>query len=94
MAEKMFEYKGDSIIVTVPILELYLPEEYGKTGLYYMNGESAQVFAIGNFRTFTNESQLSTRDNKDAYPLCIGAFILTNPRETDIDEVSIYAKSE
>lgn len=93
MVKSFLTVKGSSFIVTCPILEVYVPYEYESSGLYYMDAEDIQLFAIANFRIFNNEKELSTRDSTDTYPLCIAAFISTKPRETDIDEVSLYAGS-
>ena len=94
MADKIFSYNKESIIVDVPILELYIPFSYSTSGLYGLVGEGVEVFAIANFRTFTKEADLAKRDDKDTHPLCIGAYIRSLPREIEIEEVSDYGKSK
>lgn len=93
MVKSFLANKGSSFVVTCPILEVYVPYEYESSGLYYVDAEDIQLFAVANFRIFNNEKELNTRDNKDTYPLCIAAFISTKPREIDIDEVSLYVGS-
>lgn len=94
MVNSFLAYKDMSIIVTAPIVEMYVPYEYAASGLYYMDGEDVKMFAVANFRIFSKESEINTRENKDAYPLCIAAFISTRPREVDVDEVALYAGSK
>lgn len=86
----MFKYKDESIIIDVPVLEAYIPYEYGETGLMETIGQEVRVFGVFNFRDFKSESSIKDRNSKDAYPCCIAAFFNTIPTEKDIEEISLY----
>lgn len=86
----MFKMKGDAIIVSSPILEVYLPADYADTGLYMMIGSNTKWFAVANFKSFTKEAQLDHREIVPTIPLGISSFFLSTPSETDIDEVLFH----
>lgn len=84
----MFKLNGESIIVTAPILEVYLPEDYAASELYSVVGEYTKWFAIANFKVFKNEAQLEHRDEVPTRPIGRATNILSKPSETDIGEVT------
>lgn len=84
---QIFKKSGTSIVVDVPIVEVYLPFEYSSKDLYQVVGENARYFGVANFKAFDKESQLEHRETVKTIPLGIAAFLEARPSETDVADV-------
>lgn len=82
-----FKDTKGQILVDVPILEVYLPEDYASSGLYEMVGNKTEWYGVANYKGFKDETEMDNRDNVPTYPMGICGFITSQVSETDILDV-------
>lgn len=83
-----FKVVGEDIIVTAPIVEVYVPYDYFTSQLYEVVGDNVRYYAVANFKVFKNEKERENRENIATYPLGIPLFVMAHPSEIDTQEVS------
>ena len=89
----MLKKTDNKIIVTSPILEVYLPSEYAlKTALYNMKGERVEFFGVCNMKEFKKEEDLENRVLSKTIPIGIPMVLISNPSEIESNvEVQFYS---
>lgn len=93
MGDYMLKVVDNKMIVTAPILEVYLPFEYVTKGLYSMKGEFIDFFAVCNIKAFKNETELEHREAVKTIPVGLCIMITSNPSELDVAEVKFSPES-
>lgn len=88
----MLKKIDNKIIVTAPIIELYLPAEYAqKSNLYTMKGERVEFFGVCNMKKFDNEAGLENRSAAKTIPVGIPMILISNPSEIESNvQVQFY----
>ena len=83
---------NSQILVDCYAMEVYLPEEYSKTGyrgtpFYSVMGSKVDFLAIGNMRFFTSEKELQDPESVKCHPLGVPMFITSQPGDIDVRDV-------
>lgn len=95
MPNDFFKQNKDSILVNVPIMEVYLPFEYttvtlpGTSQNYYeVVGENVRFYAVANFKVFKTEKEHAEKiEEVLTYPIGIPTMLLSHPSETSVKEM-------
>ena len=83
----MFKTEKNSIIVTAPIIEVYLPYDYYAAELFERVGENIRYYGVANFKVFNSEKERENKPSVKTYPMGISSMLIARPTETDTMEV-------
>lgn len=95
MSTKFFRTDKNSILVDVPIIEVYIPYEYmttsppGTSNKYYeVLGENVRYYGIANFKVFMSEKEHQEKiEDVLTYPMGIPTMLIAHPTETTVKEM-------